>query len=174
MAKKRRTESKSRIKPKSLLSRFELKTIQCVQTETRLNVRVGPLPKNSKVNVKSDCAASRDERTIKCNAYCELLSFYEGEDSGQPAVIIRCQYQVIYRCKIKSFPSKKTVDEHKSLISTTAMFQAWPFVRQYVHWMTTQMGLPSLTLPMMFVDDESGAIATIGGSRFGPSDQQQD
>lgn len=156
MAKKKTKKTKSTITKKSVMSRLELKQIRCTQSQTNLNIRIGPLPKKTNISVSGSLDIAKEQRAIKGNVNCEITSFYEGSDD--PAISVQCNYQVIYGCITKSFPSKKILEEEAESIQAATTFTAWPFIRQYVHWMTSQMGVPPLPLPLIFLDMEKQRV----------------
>ncbi len=131
----------------SVIKRFQLKQVRCTHSESRLSVRAGQLPKKTVINVANNLIPSRNERVLKCDVSCEVLASYE--ESDEPAITVRCRYQVVYECTTKSFPSQKVLNEHSDPIGAMGTLHAWPFIQHYVLWMTAQMGLPALALPLM-------------------------
>jgi hypothetical protein len=158
MAKKRVTQIRwgKGVQQPLLMSRFALKSIRLIKSETKLTLRDGPIPSKSSISARNEFGARPETGSLLSNVFCEVLSFCEEET--EPAVIIRCAYQATVLCKSKTYPSKKTLISHKNEIGAASVIQIWPFIRQYVHSHSLQMGLPPLTLPMAAFNWKIGQI----------------
>ena len=139
-----------------LMSSFTLSSIRLIKSETKLTLRDGPIPSKFLISARNEFGACPKTRSLLSNVFCEVLSYYQ--DEAEPAVIIRCAYQAMLLCTSKTFPSKKTLLSYKDEIGAASVIQLWPFIRQYVHSHSLQMGLPPLTLPMAAVNRKTGQI----------------
>jgi len=124
---------------------LNLKNIRLVTSSTILRVRTGDLPPNSKILVTTKFGRSSGNETLGGELACEVRSNYEGE--REPAIVIQCAFQMVYTLPDGApFPTEKQIKEQSAPISAMLSIQAWPYVRQHVHEMSTKMGLPPLVL----------------------------
>ncbi len=70
-------------------------------------------------------------------------------DSGkarEPLVVVECTWEVDYRLAEKYQPTPEAVRAFKN---GNAVFNCWPYFREYVQNTITRMNLPPLTLPLL-------------------------
>lgn len=79
----------------------------------------------------------------------ELAFEYSAWDSSEPAeriFHINCVFEVAYRLNEGYTPSE---DEKSSFSRGTALFNCWPYVREFFRDVTTRLGHPAPTLPLL-------------------------
>jgi hypothetical protein len=72
-------------------------------------------------------------------------------DDANPAIMIRCKLQLIYEVVSGDMPTTEEVAAQEPAITAMISFQAWPYIREYVHAMTLRMGLPPLILQPLVI-----------------------
>lgn len=65
---------------------------------------------------------------------------------GKPLVLIECTWEVDYRLVDKYQPTAEAV---KAFKDGNAVFNCWPYFREYVQNTITRMNLPPLTIPLL-------------------------
>ncbi len=63
-------------------------------------------------------------------------------------VCVECTFEVIYQLHSEFTPTKEQI---KAFKDGNAVFNCWPYCRQYVQEMTMRMGFPPLMLPLLRV-----------------------
>lgn len=129
----------------SFFDGMEVAVIRLTSSRSQLTLRSGPLP--SKYEIKSAFSIGHTpESTVLGTISCEVTSRYD--DSPEAAITIFCEFQAVYRRSDGTMPTIEEISSHKEEITQSATFQLWPFVRHYVYWVSAQLGIPSLTLPL--------------------------
>lgn len=85
-------------------------------------------------------------RTEDNNIYINQKYLLKAKIRGKNFIKIEAEFELHYHCKIGIDDEIFSVFKKSSLILNT-----WPYMRQYVHYATSQMGLPSLILPLLKV-----------------------
>jgi hypothetical protein len=70
----------------------------------------------------------------------------ESHKIGQPFVLVECTWEVDYRLAEGYQPTPRTVRAFKD---GNAIFNCWPYFREFVQNAVTRMNLPPLTLPLL-------------------------
>jgi preprotein translocase subunit SecB len=70
----------------------------------------------------------------------------EETDEDNEIVSIESEYMLFYVVKDRKGLTKKDI---KAFCSMNALFNAWPYWREYVHSMTNRMELPTFTMPLL-------------------------
>ena len=159
---KRKTKSDRPPVAKTVLSRFHLSEIRLLRSATSLSLRSGPLPSKTATQLQCNIGANKDERKLLADVECHVQTFYDKSSKETPAILITCAYQAVYECKSKRFPSAKAVKADHQIMVAAALSQTWPFIRQYVAWASTQMGLPALKVGMLTHDFTTGQLLLEG------------
>jgi len=153
-----------KLSPITILTKFELKSIRLVSSSSNVSLQAGGLPKATKVEAECGLGASDDEDAVKVNVNCSVISRYAESDS-EPAIRISCEYQAVYKFMGNEFPSHDELSESVDDISNAAMIQVWPFIRHYAFWISSQIGVPPITLPMFRTETPAGMVGRIGAKR---------
>jgi preprotein translocase subunit SecB len=72
----------------------------------------------------------------------------QDESSGRMAVSVECTFEVIYQLKPDFTPTPEQV---KAFKDGNAIFNCWPYGRQYVQDTIQRLGFPPLILPLLRV-----------------------
>ncbi len=70
----------------------------------------------------------------------------EPKASKEPLLVVDCTWEVDYRLAENYQPSPKAV---KAFKDGNAIFNCWPYFREYVQNAVTRMNLPPLTIPLL-------------------------
>jgi len=70
------------------------------------------------------------------------------DDSGETVARIRCNFGALYRLGLESDEPEIRQDELDAYARTAGMLCLHPYVREHVNYMTRNLGLPSLVLPI--------------------------
>ncbi len=81
--------------------------------------------------------------TLQATLNLRLLGTSKGK-GGQPVLEIACSYVVEYRL---AEGYKPTPAEVRAFVSANALFNCWPFWREFVQSTAARMSLPPVTLP---------------------------
>lgn len=130
----------------NVFDRFELQTVRLISSKSSLNLRLGPSPQKTEVKMRCHVGANPEEHTLLVNLSCELAARYD--DSPDPAILIQCEHQVVYKREDETLPSTDDVKSNVDMINQSATHQLWPFIRHHVAWMSSQFGIPPLFLPL--------------------------
>ena len=163
MAKKQKKSRSSRESARqstpSILRRFEIAQVRLVRSESKLEITKNKLPRHSQIKVAVECFPRKESRDALVDVRCVVNTRYEPKDD--PSIVIGCIFQAVYHLKGKVFP--RFGDAGKAELSRVGLLQCWPYVRQFVHATSVQMGLPGLTLPIAFIDPSTNQIGTVAG-----------
>lgn len=72
----------------------------------------------------------------------------DGRSKNRTIVCVECTFEVSYQLRPDFTP---TTEQVKSFKDGNAIFNCWPYCRQYVQDMIQRMGYPPLTLPFLRV-----------------------
>lgn len=68
------------------------------------------------------------------------------QKNGQPFVLVECTWEVDYRLADGYQPDPKTI---KAFKDGNAIFNCWPYFREFVQNAVTRMNLPPVTVPLL-------------------------
>jgi hypothetical protein len=72
----------------------------------------------------------------------------DGQSKNRTIVCVECSFEVSYQLRPDFTP---TAEQAKAFKDGNAIFNCWPYCRQYVQDMIQRMGYPPLTLPFLRV-----------------------
>jgi hypothetical protein len=105
----------------------------------------------------------------------EVAFEYAAWDSSEPPeriFLVTCSFEVCYRLKESYVPSE---EERLSFSRGTAVFNCWPYAREFFRDITARLGHPTPALPLLRITpkkSEAIAAPTEGVSAL-PEPQQQ-
>ena len=70
---------------------------------------------------------------------------------GVVIVKVCCDYMLTYKMKANAELSKEDL---KNFSNTNALYNAWPYVREFVQAMCNRMEIPPMTLPLLRIVPE--------------------
>lgn len=154
MAKKKTTPSKkgrerneSQLTPETFANALKLKSIRIVESNSKLSISAGIVPKESYVAYTVNVGSIENTSTTLGNVIVNVTSNRPDEsvDPKKSHFAISFTVQCVYECTLEL--DKANPEIAKRLITTTVM-AAWPYARMLVHSLSTAMGLPPITLPL--------------------------
>lgn len=147
--------SKKRSHPTAPLpDRMNLKSVRMVETHALLKIAGGTLPSpKMAIHTEANFGASVAEKTIIGNLKVTMSPAPEGDnEDASPAssvtvtVVMQCIFDV------DEMPDMTTIPEAEiQVVNQTITLVAWAYVRQHIAMLTTSMGIPAFTLPLMRV-----------------------
>jgi hypothetical protein len=144
-------------KAQSVITRLRLGNIRLLHSETSLTIKGGKPPGNAKLGFSAEIGLSKDDKTVRGVIACAVDSCYDGEET--PSVFIHCKYELLYAAQDGKLPTKGELKAEQKQIVNMLLFQAWPYVREFIHRSCLAMLLPPIILaPLQIGTDESGAI----------------
>lgn len=168
MAKKKTAKKTTQKKPapqktSDVMDAFELVDIRLIHSESLFGIEPGQTIGKTNLTMNHKHEFLRDEQLLRCRLSASVKSMIV--DSNEPAMMVNCTYAATYKGISKKLPSDRTIKEQEGKIASVSIAQAFPYVRHHVHWLTSQMGLRPLTLPMRIADDDTRAMVNIDGKR---------
>ena len=165
MSKKKTAQRRNaKFKPITVMSGFEIRSIRLVSSTSGVRLQAGGLPKELNLNLECGIGASDEEEAVKVNVHCNVTSRY-AETDPDPAIQIACEYQAVYKFIGDSFPKHEELAQSNDDISNAAMIQVWPYIRHYVFWISSQVGIPPITLPLFRTETPAGMVGRVGTKR---------
>jgi len=144
--------------PDPVVSRVALRLVRFIHSESFLNLTTGAIPPQASVNVETGFGRTADDKAIGGIVSFSLESRHENEP--QPAIAISCKVQLIYEVVRGELPTSEQVRMEEPAITAMVSFQAWPYIREFVHSMTLKMALPPLVLqPLVIRQNQESAGA---------------
>jgi preprotein translocase subunit SecB len=105
-------------------------------------------PISVSMGVKAKQVESSDEQLL-VEVNFRLAGSKKGNESkGKTVVCVECTFEVSYQLRPGFAP---TAEQIKAFKDGNAIFNCWPYCRQYVQEMIQRMGYPSLVLPFLRV-----------------------
>ena len=143
---------------KSLQDRCELDNISlqsCNATRAKAGIQFSE-PFSVKPMLSNVSSSQQGEQFV-----VEVAFEYAAWDSSEPPQRIfqvNCSFEVCYRVKDSYIP---TEDERHSFSRGTAVFNCWPYAREFFRDITARLGHPTPALPLLRITPKkSEAIAT--------------
>jgi preprotein translocase subunit SecB len=79
----------------------------------------------------------------------------EGQSRGRSAVLVECAFELTYQLKSDFVP---TAEQIKAFKDGNAIFNCWPYGRQFVQETIQRLGYPPLILPFLRVQTKNREI----------------
>ncbi len=130
--------------------RVDIDSIVLVGTAIRRkDFREARLPPEVRLGVGSAAQLSMENSKLVVQLVCQLAARYEDADPQDYVLTIEATYQLAY--SITTVPGL-TQAHYDAFAESNAVFNAWPYWREYVQNVLGRMGLPSLTIPTLKLD----------------------
>jgi preprotein translocase subunit SecB len=150
-----------RAKAQEVASKSNLESIRLVSSECCRNLKKGPLPTVLHVDLTVQAELNEDTQQLAVWPEFVLTAKYAEGDEDIP-LKIRARFQADYVVPLVES------DAVFAFANATGPFNVWPYWREFVHSMTTRMGMPALTVPLFrlsavsleVVDDSGNATKT--------------
>ncbi|WP_419660735.1 hypothetical protein Dvar_11390 [Desulfosarcina variabilis str. Montpellier] len=136
-------KSLTRVVNKSLLSRIFL-----IQSNVERSIDAETYDRvNGEVQFEGDLIDCSDEY------FNSKVSLTVKGLNGDGVVIVKvcCDYMLTYKMKANAELSKEDL---KNFSNTNALYNAWPYVREFVQAMCNRMEIPPMTLPLLRIVPE--------------------
>ncbi|MEN6308987.1 MAG: hypothetical protein ABFD91_14660 [Anaerohalosphaeraceae bacterium] len=131
-------------------ARVELMDIRIIKSAFEQTPEVNRGRKNVDINRKVNLQVDKEKNLLFVVIDFDLKASVEGASS--PVITITASFLLVY--KLQDF-SGLTDESYRSFAEINAVFNAWPYWREYVQNITVRMGLPSLTIPVFRIAKSS-------------------
>ena len=127
--------------------RVDLKGIRLADFSARCHNALSStdLPEEMRLSVHSDSSISEDGATLIVKASMGLHVAKPGDVTDAAPVAIEAVFELRYGLNSTEGLTKENYD---AFGESNAVFNAWPYWREYVQSATMRLGLPGLTLPL--------------------------
>lgn len=130
--------------------RVELLDIRIIKSTFEQTPDVGRGRKKVDISRNVNLEIDKEKELLFVIVEFTLNASIEGVES--PVIIITGSFLLIY--KLKDFDGL-TDESYRSFAEVNAVFNVWPYWREYVQSVTVRMGLPSLTIPVFRISKSS-------------------
>jgi preprotein translocase subunit SecB len=134
-----------------LQDRLSLKHVRLVELHALLNITRGQIP-SPKVNVQvqSNFGANAPEKTILGNLRVTVAPLDETKDGAEAKSAVKIVIGVQCLFGVDEVPTIESLTQTEIQgVNQVITLIAWPYVRQHIASITSSMGLPAFTLPLM-------------------------
>lgn len=134
----------------TLATRLTLETVRIIETHSKLNLVTGELPPELKVQLQTRLGTNPGTQVVLADVIVTLASPAppEGDEKPLSSVVITIVAQCVFN--IESAPDATTIPPEEAVeVTGMATFIAWPYVRHHAQMLTSSMGVPPFTLPLM-------------------------
>jgi hypothetical protein len=100
-----------------------------------------------KLNFTHECSAKLNDRNLAINAVFDFKSI-DASEGAAPVFNLRCVYELAYSLEEGCSPNTSQIDAFKK---GNAVFNCWPYVREFVQNITARMGFQPPPLPLLRV-----------------------
>lgn len=142
---------KKRTKPSELelaiqvARRVQLIEIQLIETAARQELKSGELPGNAQLDIQTGPKVDRKNLRILVYVRLGLSCRYTKRTVKNPPLKICATFGVGYKVSSLKGLEKKNFDAFGKL---NAVYNAWPYWREYVQSIAVRMGLPPIPIPV--------------------------
>jgi hypothetical protein len=148
-----------------IVSRVAFRAIRLIQSDSLVEVPPEKIPAQTNISVTTGFGRNiADEKSLVGVVSFAMASHNEGDE--RPLIVIRCKMQLLYELLSGTVPTSEEVHAQEYAITAMVSYQAWPYIREYVHGMTLKMGLPPLILQPLVINPVQGSPGTF---RVAPS-----
>jgi len=132
-----------------LVSACQLEALHLIRGESTVSPRVfadseGFEKVEYGIDVDTSGATTEDSQFLVCLVKIEWAAVVDSEES--PIAKVSAQYMARYRLLVEVDPEPGTVE---NFARHNGLFNVWSFFREYLQSMTSRMGLPPATLPLL-------------------------
>ena len=160
MPKKKTPSRKQNQHAPNLVDRLALKSVRIVESHSKLNIAGGVTPTEVETSATAGFGVT-DEGTVLGNVTVIVATPKQVADDNdtKPAdapsssieilTIVQCVYALT-----SPLDGVTTISpDEASALNATTTFIAWPYVRAHVQAVTSSMGIPPVTLPLLRFGD---------------------
>jgi len=110
------------------------------------------------INVSRSGSAELEQKTaVHAIVRFTLEAREAGKKEAKPAFRVAASFELVYKIPPDLDPSRQ---ELRAFAETNAVFNAWPYWREFAQSMTARMNLPPLTLPLFRIAPRSSERQT--------------
>lgn len=92
----------------------------------------------------------------------------EGSEEAQPLIVIECSFESEYRLAPEFKPSEKQIESFRS---ANAVFNCWPFFREFVQTSVTRMHFPPPPIPFLRLSRKAEVVVRKTAQKQTPQPQ---
>ena len=125
----------------------QVEDIHLVRAVAERNFETGPPPPVIKLGFDVRSTWNRESQRIGVQVNFSFRAFYdESEDVLPPPLFVEVRFALSYL-----LASNDEIDEQKidAFGKMNGVYNAWPYIREFVQSTLTRMSLPALTLPVL-------------------------
>ena len=124
---------------------LELFDVRLVEGNCKQNVKEGPLPTNSNLNVEITTAKSASAGLVRVIFQFTMTVSYD-DTPDEAVVLIAARFQMMFKSSnIKAVTKGVLIPFGQSV----ALFAVWPYWREFVNNSNSRMGLPAFAVPLL-------------------------
>ncbi|MCL5669760.1 MAG: hypothetical protein M1423_00425 [Acidobacteria bacterium] len=98
-------------------------------------------------------AVAKEKGVVCATVRFDLQARETGKEKAKPSFRVDVSFELLYKIPPDLDPSRA---ELRAFAGTNAIFNAWPYWREFVQSMTARAGLPPLTLPLFRILPQRG------------------
>jgi hypothetical protein len=158
--------SAQRAKAAEVVKSAEIQSVRVVQAACR-TMLMGDAPL-AHLHNHVDVKVSGDAETRQCTVTfdCSLRGSHEPIALDIPVqtlpFFIGATFRIVYALNVETLPPSELLT---AFALRTGIYNVWPYWREFVQSMTTRMGLPALTIPLVRTDVTTGHSASVKRKR---------
>lgn len=126
--------------------RVEIRHVRLVETLAKRKQPRGKLPERLNSDITVSTTTDADKLTIVVHPRFTLVGRFADDSSDEEGLRIEATYAAEY-----TVPTMEGLSEEdfKAFGELNGIYNVWPYWREYVQSLTTRMGFPPLTLPVL-------------------------
>lgn len=126
--------------------RVNIEDVRLVETKSKRGFVRDRLPGDLQFQVNTTTQVDKQHSAILVEARFGLSAKYQDSAPGEEPLLIEAVFHLSYKVESLAGLTKANFDAFGKL---NGLYNAWPYWREYVQAMTTRMGFPSLTIPVL-------------------------
>lgn len=128
---------------------LQLLGLRLIESSSKLGeMKPDALPGRARQSINFVVMISEDLKNASVNGKIKLDISYDSDETKDSAITVFASFSVGYSI-VKAFPNKDALEK---FLQENAILNIWPYWREFVQSMTTRMGLPSFSVPLIYAD----------------------
>ncbi len=138
-----------------LHTKAEIRLIRLVESRVYSRSRIEsitPVGLNFKIDFKPGSSSVEGDALTVETEFTFLIT--QEDDTEHPVIRINCRFEGLYHLIPDYVPSKEQVEAFRA---GNAIFNCWPFFREYVQNTTVRMGVPPPPIPFLRIAEKQSS-----------------
>ncbi len=128
------------------VSTLSLEGVRLIESHSKLTVAEGQVPTQAQVAIEVKTGANPPAKFLG-----DVFATITTPEGSASSLLITVQFQCVFN--VPSLPDPSTLtDIEKKAINSAVLFVAWPYIRAHVSSLTSSMGIPTFTIPLIKPD----------------------